>query len=144
MYRDTPNDDRARDSDSVAPSEYEPRAHDSEWRRVVSMENTNEFVRSLTWRIKEPHRAHIDLTNDVSSTSTGHDKTNAVCNGARKSETARARTRPPAARRLERDLGILAVARMKVDSAETEMAEVAVPSIFKCQPSRCRSSVRAK
>lgn len=40
-------------------------------------------------------------------------------------------------RRLERNLGILAVVRMKVDSAETDghvMAEVAGPSIFKCQP----------
>lgn len=40
-------------------------------------------------------------------------------------------------RRLERNLGILAVVRMKVDSAETDgraVAEVAGPSIFKCQP----------
>lgn len=40
-------------------------------------------------------------------------------------------------RRLEQNLGTLAVVRMKVDLAETAghaMAEVDGPSIFKCQP----------
>lgn len=58
-----------------------------------------------------------------------------MCSDARKCKTVCLPT--GCLRRLERNLGILAVVRMKVDTAETDgraVAEVAGPSIFKCQP----------